>query len=69
MPEHKCHDCGKPADPAQTMNFDDIGKPPIFWCTKCGEENNKVQVGLEKLLKSDEKFKEKFAKELYKYNN
>jgi len=31
-----CRDCARPADDRYTMRFDDIGKPPLYWCDKCG---------------------------------
>lgn len=63
--EQFCHDCGAPADLDQTMRFDDIGEPPIYWCTACGEQNNALNEVLQEKLK-DPEFREKFALEIDK---
>ncbi len=39
--KHTCRDFGRPgclevADEKFTMCFDDIGEPPIHWCSVCG---------------------------------
>lgn len=39
--EIKCRDFGREGclgepDPRYTMRFDDIGEPPLYWCTACG---------------------------------
>lgn len=42
MSEVLCHDygdaigCNGTPDPRYTMRFDDLGKPPIHWCSHCG---------------------------------
>ena len=38
-----CNDAGRPgcltiADSAWVMRFDDIGQPPVHWCSMCGPE-------------------------------
>lgn len=68
MADQVCRDCGKPADPEQTMNYDDIGKPELYWCTKCGVQANQMQKVLMEKLKNPT-FSKEFAKELYRHNN
>ena len=43
-----CHDCGRDADPEYTMRFDDIGAPPIHWCSACGMVAQEMNAALEK---------------------
>jgi hypothetical protein len=43
-----CRDCGREADPEYTMNFDDIGELPIYWCTACGMAAREMNAALEK---------------------
>ena len=40
--------CLRKADERYTMRFDDIGKPPIYWCAACGPGEHEVKRMLEK---------------------
>ena len=61
-----CRDCGNPADPEQTMRFDDIGKPPLFWCTYCGIWANAMNKALEQAFKERPGFAKQLEQELDK---
>jgi hypothetical protein len=58
----KCHDCGAESDPAYTMDFSDIGMPPIYWCTPCGKLAQAMNDLLTVKLNQDPNFKSKFAR-------
>jgi hypothetical protein len=52
-----CRDFGEPhckgeIDERYTLNFDDIGQPPIYFCSSCGPFWNKVADNLVKVLKT-----------------
>ena len=34
-------------DPQYTMHFDDLGEPPIYWCSHCGRWAHEVDVTIE----------------------
>ncbi len=42
--------CLEKPDPEFTMRFDDIGKPPVLWCTFCGPEAHAIDGALVKAL-------------------
>lgn len=51
-----CHDfedrpdCLRDADDRFTMRFDDIGKPPLYWCAHCGVEAHAMNDALVEAL-------------------
>ena len=53
-------DCLKVADERYTMDFSDLGQPPIYWCAKCGPEAQAINEALNKALDT----RPGFAKEL-----
>lgn len=48
----KCHDAGErpgcliEADERFTMRFDDLGAPPLHWCSHCGPEAHAMNAAL-----------------------
>lgn len=44
-------DCLEEPDERFTMTFDDIGEPPIHWCSNCGQLAKKMQLALEQAIK------------------
>lgn len=42
--------CKKEIDSSYTMNFDDIGEEPLYWCSKCGEDSHKLATVLEQAI-------------------
>ena len=64
-----CNDAGKPgcltiADPAWVMRFDDIGEPPIHWCSVCGPEAHAMEAALMEAMETRPGFQAKFAEAL-----
>lgn len=58
-------DCLGEADPAFTMDFDDVEKgAKIFWCSHCGAEARAMNDALVKAFKDDSSFARKFEKVL-----
>lgn len=39
-------ECLGAPDPRYTMDFSDIGEPPIYWCSACGPEAQEVEQAL-----------------------
>lgn len=39
-------------DPKYEMNFDDIGEPPLLWCSHCGPEAHAMNDALTEALAS-----------------
>jgi hypothetical protein len=67
MPEEKlCRDyadrpgCLRVADERYTMDFSDIGKPPIYWCSRCGPEAHAVDAAIDKAIKERPGFAKEF---------
>lgn len=58
--------CGIIADPEYTMDFSDIGKPPIFWCTNCGKRAKAMNELLQEAFKKDATFAGRLKKEIDK---
>lgn len=52
--------CLQYADEQYTMKFDDIGEPPIYWCSNCGPVSHAMLSVIEDSFKSDPKFYDKF---------
>lgn len=42
--------CLEKPDPKFVMRFDDIGKPPVHWCSFCGPESHAIDRLLVKAL-------------------
>lgn len=67
--QHKCRDYGDPdaplclgdIDERYTMRFDEIGEPPIYWCTRCGPLAHAMDKELMHALEHEPGFEEKFA--------
>ena len=63
----KCRDFGdRPGclgeiDERYTMRFDDIGEPPIYWCSHCGSEAQAIDGLLMKAFETRPGFQQKFA--------
>jgi len=56
-------ECAKAPDPKYTMRFDDIGKPPIYWCSVCGPEASAMDKALNRAFAAGgQKFVDKFQK-------
>lgn len=54
--EHKCRDLGEKGclgepDPQYTMNWDDIGEEPIYWCSACGPDAQHLDMLIQELVK------------------
>lgn len=62
-----CRDFGRPGccsipDARYTMNFDDIGEKPIYWCTFCGKQSHAMDKAIKKAFATDPNFGERFKK-------
>jgi hypothetical protein len=44
------------------MRFDDIGENPIYWCTFCGPQAQKMNEAISKSFSTDPNFAAKFEK-------
>ncbi len=58
-----CRDFGRPGccsipDERYTMRFDDIGEPPIYWCTFCGKEAEELDKIIQEALRTRPGFAE-----------
>ncbi len=60
--EPGCPQCLGTADLRYTMDFSDIGKPPLYWCSVCGP----VEHEMKKLIESALDTRPGFAEELEK---
>lgn len=64
--EHTCRDfgerpgCLREPDPAFEMRFDDLGEPPIQWCSHCGPDAHALHRAIEKALRVDKTFAKRF---------
>jgi hypothetical protein len=71
----KCHDfgdnplCKGEVDERYTMRFDDLGEPPIKWCSHCGPEAQEIQAALDCAFDTRPGFKDEFEREINKYFN
>jgi len=55
--------CLEIADLRYTMNFDDIGEPPIYWCASCGPQVHEVDASIKNaFMEQGDEFLEKFEK-------
>ena len=54
-------DCLGEIDERFTMNFDDIGELPLYWCSRCGADSHTMN---EALLKAARKHGALFVKRL-----
>jgi hypothetical protein len=67
----KCRDFGdRPGclgeiDERYTMRFDDIGEPPIYWCSNCGAEAQLINGLITEAFKTQPGFKQKFARAIH----
>lgn len=52
--------CLKDADPAQTMDFTDIGEGFIHWCAKCGPRAHAQMAVINEAFATRPGFKEEF---------
>lgn len=43
-------ECLRDPDPQYTMNFDDIGESPIYWCSFCGPESEVLSNALTRAI-------------------
>lgn len=57
--DRDCVGCLGDADERYTMHFDDIGEPPLFWCSFCGPGVHDMNAALEQALKTRPGFAEK----------
>ncbi len=68
----KCHDwndnpeCLGDIDESFTMNFDDIGHAPIYWCSHCGREAHQIAKAIEGMT---DKKKKELSAELDRIDN
>lgn len=66
-----CKDFGRPGccsipDTRYTMNFDDIGELPIYWCTFCGKQAAVMDEAIKKAFDRDPEFATKFEEAINK---
>ena len=54
--------CCSIPDERYTMRFDDIGEPPIYWCTHCGKEAAAMDAAINNALATRPGFAEDFKK-------
>jgi hypothetical protein len=52
--------CLEEPDERYTMNFDDIGERPIYWCAYCGPESHRIAEQLKSLMEHRPGFQEEF---------
>lgn len=51
--------CLRVIDPDQTMRFDDIGKPPLHWCSACGPKARAMGEAIEQAINERPGFADK----------
>lgn len=61
-----CRDFGRPGcesipDDRYTMNWDDIGEAPIYWCTFCGKQAAALDEVISNAFDNDPGFADRFA--------
>ena len=62
-------DCVGFADDRYTMDFSDIGLPPIFWCSVCGPEAHELEASIMIAFETRPGFAEEFERAIEKAEN
>lgn len=73
MTTNICQDFGRPGcltipDERFTMRFDDIGMPPILFCSYCGAEAKAINAIIQQAFVDRPEFAEDFKKAIEKHS-